>query len=170
MLMPSQTKKHLQLVVGHTSGLSFQNSKMWLSDQHADGQCWWGCSQIQVRRKGNELHKCLWNALTFLWLFCSLYLKQNKKPQGDFLLAIKPMLPKSAEILLFAHDLLNRTNQRIMGFAETYKAGEELRFQRGDHTWYLLEYKHEEPELCPLKNFVQCLFTSLKKEKNHQVS
>lgn len=101
-----------------------------------------------------------WHLLC-LWLFCSLYLKQNEKPQGDFLPAVKPMLPKSAEILLFS--------QRIMSLGENQsqgKGGIEM-LERGSHLIFVGVQTLRTS--CPLKNFAQCLFISLKKQKNNQV-
>lgn len=61
-------------------------------------------------------------------LLCRLYLKQNEKPQGDFLPAINPMPPEPAEILfLFLYDQLNGTMQWIMVHAGSHTAMEELR-------------------------------------------
>lgn len=60
-------------------------------------------------------------------LVCSLYLKQNEKPQGDSLPAFNPMPSKPAEILfLFPHDRLRGTKQGIMGQAGSHTAKEEL--------------------------------------------
>lgn len=99
---------------------------------------WWigpvGMLPLLAGGKGGELHQCLWNTPTFVMmlsdvrLFCSLYLKQNEKPQGDFLLAINPMPPKPAEILiLLQYDQLNDRKQGIMGHAGSYTTKEELR-------------------------------------------
>lgn len=127
------------LFSGHKSTQVSRNPKcgcqMWVLMERAGeerGEVGWMLT-LQAWGKGVEFHKPLKHpdlrSQCYLRLLvCSLYLKQNEKPQGDSLPATNPMSPKSAEILfLFPHDRLKGTKQRIMSQAGSHTAKEELR-------------------------------------------